>query len=589
MNLESVTSIFESYIEKKQVNYALLVSGKWGSGKTYLWKNVLSQKVKEKELKPVYVSLNGISNVKEVEGILLVNLLPDSMNNKFVKGSMNVLRNGLNALGTVFAGGIKLSDLTDGVEINLDYSKLIICFDDLERCSIPIKDILGLINDYVEHKGLKVVICAYEEEINDDEYKRIKEKVIGRTLNYKANYQDFFDSSLDVLDEVEFKTFLIERKDMIVSFFYEHDIQNLRTFNFYLNCVHEVFPMLKNQDAGIINSMLFFMLIISNEFKEGRLTCLDSGDYKGYDSPFIFNENLLRIGKKSVGEDKSDREKFVEKYLNNQEKQELFTFSEGLYDYVLTGVLAEQKITKEIENRKEKETSEEEKVLNSLMGYNFKTLENEEFEESVKKFLGYIKEGKYSMYHYPSFYKTFQYFVTNLILIKDIKEIEDVLFEGIQKAKETSEVNFLLIENLEEEPSLLDQKLIEFHYDKIKDSNRNNAINIYKYLNVIGNELSDFLNTSMVYKCLFGCLNPQEFFQKIIELSNKEMLNLNFNLKQGYKMYLNNYCESEYKFFVDFEKILKEYIASNDIKQPKRLLYGEFLTWVDEIKGKLMK
>lgn len=40
-----------------------------------------------------------------------------------------------------------------------------IIFDDLERCSIVIPNILGYINQFVENNGLKVIVIANEDEI----------------------------------------------------------------------------------------------------------------------------------------------------------------------------------------------------------------------------------------------------------------------------------------------------------------------------------------------------------------------------------------------------------------------------------------
>ena len=40
-----------------------------------------------------------------------------------------------------------------------------IVFDDLERCSIDITDLLGYINSFVEHEGVKVVVLADEGRI----------------------------------------------------------------------------------------------------------------------------------------------------------------------------------------------------------------------------------------------------------------------------------------------------------------------------------------------------------------------------------------------------------------------------------------
>lgn len=42
---------------------------------------------------------------------------------------------------------------------------LILIFDDVERCQIPISEVLGYINYFVEHAKSKVILIGNEEEI----------------------------------------------------------------------------------------------------------------------------------------------------------------------------------------------------------------------------------------------------------------------------------------------------------------------------------------------------------------------------------------------------------------------------------------
>ncbi|MCF8716515.1 hypothetical protein JM658_16960, partial [Joostella atrarenae] len=272
MNSKKIESIFEDYLNKKGTNYALLISGKWGSGKTFLWKNVLEKKAVEMDFKPVYISLNGINSVREIESILLSKVLPfsDKLENKYLINSFKFLRNGINVLGNAFGGGTQLKDITKGIEFNLDLSMMVLCFDDLERYSLPLNEILGLINDYTEHKNIKVIICADEEQVNNDEYHKIKEKIIGRTLNYTANYNELFDSYINHITETEFRDFLSNKRKTIIHFFKKHAIENLRTFGFYLENVKLLFEYYKSESDKTIESMLFFTAIISNEFKNGE-------------------------------------------------------------------------------------------------------------------------------------------------------------------------------------------------------------------------------------------------------------------------------------------------------------------------------
>ena len=169
MESKKIESIFEDYLNKENTNYALLISGKWGSGKTYLWKNVLKNSAVNEGFRPIYISLNGIESIKEAENHLFSSLLPisDKLQKKGIKDVIKLLRNTANIAGKIFGRGTQLIDFTKGIKINLDVSKTVLCFDDLERCAIEPERILGLINEYTEHKNAKVIIFSAEEEIKD--------------------------------------------------------------------------------------------------------------------------------------------------------------------------------------------------------------------------------------------------------------------------------------------------------------------------------------------------------------------------------------------------------------------------------------
>lgn len=114
--------------------------------------------------------------------------------NKFVRNNKNIIYIPLN--------GIKNIDGSEIISLFKNISDYVIVFDDLERCEMPISEILGYINDYVEHKNVKCVIVANEQEINkkidiskiksrilnmyeeNKKYKAIKEKLIGITIKY---------------------------------------------------------------------------------------------------------------------------------------------------------------------------------------------------------------------------------------------------------------------------------------------------------------------------------------------------------------------------------------------------------------------
>lgn len=65
--------------------------------------------------------------------------------------------------------------------------KLVLVFDDFERCKIGVIDLLGIINTYVEDKRIKTIVIASEDNIEDEEnYKTFKEKVVHTFKIYQT-------------------------------------------------------------------------------------------------------------------------------------------------------------------------------------------------------------------------------------------------------------------------------------------------------------------------------------------------------------------------------------------------------------------
>ena len=70
----------------------------------------------------------------------------------------------------------------------------LLIFDDVERSEMSPGELLGLINEFVEHQSKKVVLCAFiERDDADDRMKKRddflvrKEKVVGRTVKIVAD------------------------------------------------------------------------------------------------------------------------------------------------------------------------------------------------------------------------------------------------------------------------------------------------------------------------------------------------------------------------------------------------------------------
>ena len=95
----------------------------------------------------------------------------------------------------------------------LNTKDYILIFDDLERCSINIINLLGYINFFVEHQSYKVILIANEKELKKTKkYKTIKEKLIGKTFEFKTNSSLAYDSFLiELKNENRVKENILEK------------------------------------------------------------------------------------------------------------------------------------------------------------------------------------------------------------------------------------------------------------------------------------------------------------------------------------------------------------------------------------------
>lgn len=166
-----INNIYE-YITKKP-QYAILINGEWGSGKTYFLDHALADFFKEKDLPFCKISLYGITSKREIDNIIVQNRISNLPN-----------------VGKIFGLGYKYSSILGEIATNtlikseeiknqINSKKLIdslvdkltivdediIIFDDLERCNLSINEIFGYIDDYVESKHCSCIIVANEKEI----------------------------------------------------------------------------------------------------------------------------------------------------------------------------------------------------------------------------------------------------------------------------------------------------------------------------------------------------------------------------------------------------------------------------------------
>lgn len=273
-NQELIIEYIKGYISNETgLNSAVMIKGVWGCGKTYFVKEILSSKLKylldEEKKHLCYISLNGISSIKDFMKRIQSVIIKTNLNFKCIEPSsydidiitgLDSIFDEINLQGWVnLAFGAKRKLENRFTKNNIGASVFV--FDDLERCAIPLKEILGAINDLVEHMNCKCIIIANEDEINKEQnFEKIKEKFISRTIEFKPNIDDFFSSQrrkynvqpLGKLNNKNWEAFIKERS-------YSNNI-NLRTIQSALTITNEIIKIcqeeLFKEDDSIVQYIL---------------------------------------------------------------------------------------------------------------------------------------------------------------------------------------------------------------------------------------------------------------------------------------------------------------------------------------------
>lgn len=268
--------------ERRTLDYAVLLDGAWGSGKTHLANKFLDNHA-ARGGKHLYVSLYGITSTRQIEEEFY-RLLHPVLSSKGVRMAGVLLRGAAKGFLRIDLGGgdstkesvtlsvpeIDLTEFMDGPGTRL------LVFDDLERCKMPISDVLGYINAFVEHDRLKVVILANEAELTlrEADYPSIKEKLVGQTLRVRPDVAAAYPAFLEQITAERVRNLLTEKRELVLAVHASSGTENLRILNHAMGdfeCIAEHVPDSDWAKDDALQLLLQQTLAMSMEVRAGRL------------------------------------------------------------------------------------------------------------------------------------------------------------------------------------------------------------------------------------------------------------------------------------------------------------------------------
>lgn len=457
--MNNLNQIIPQYLAT-QTNYALLITGNWGVGKTYYYKNTLEKVIVEtetiedasKKYRSIYISLFGLQTIEEIQRQIFLSLYP-ILKNKYTKLSFSLFKPLARGIMTLKNWGnpddyfseIK-PDKGDWINLN----QLVICLDDLERKSenLPLEELIGFINSLVENNDAKIILIANEDKIDEDKYNDLKEKVIGVTVEFLPDFEKRLKSIIDSRYLDGFKTYaeFLEKNISRLLEFEKAIDGNLRILIFALDHLHTIYAQIRNevldQPRGAksiikdkLDLILHFSMAISIEYRKGNISFsrregIDiSGISNLISSATLFDKN---DGKEEVEPDY--RTIFLEKYYSRTAE---YHFFDSIYSFITGGgPFIVDRIQLEVNKAFHvvgNEILPHYLLLQKLSYRNYLSLGEKEYRKLTREMVELAARGNYCLGDYPTIF----HFATrfeNLLNFK-IESLVKRLKKGLKIAK----------------------------------------------------------------------------------------------------------------------------------------------------------
>lgn len=416
--MEHIEAAIQNYLNSND-EFALLIDGDWGTGKTYFIQNTLLSDIdslkSEKVIKKIYVSLYGQTSVESIKKVIIAQIFNHV--SKFYSKSAEGAKNVFSYINLPFVDTEKLtgdlikyldkdsvSKIKKGLQNNEDIFTVII--DDLERIHdiSSINDLFGFIrNELLDILNLKVIIIGNMKEVENhfnNQYSNLdkyKEKVIGRTLKFENNTQiafelleknlkGYFDD--EVLKDKKFRKELtslfgdpklslsnnevLSDKDKGDKIEYKNNYLNLRTLQLVLSDFKIFYNNINHKDnkCEYQKSLLYSLFIVNNEYRNGN-----------------YNEDRLPYLANGISLYDSNTKLVYKRYMNNYQVSKLVYIDQEIVKYVLHNDCDFEKYLDNLSTYLDNHLNPKEDISQSLYTINMKEFDTEqqlkELEETI--------------------------------------------------------------------------------------------------------------------------------------------------------------------------------------------------------------
>ena len=624
--MEDLVESILDYVRADYTDYAIMINGEWGSGKTYFWNNKIRKKIDNmrlngKQYTTIYMSLYGISNLEEISKKIFIETT--QLMDKNLRRYME--QNGQTTIPEYAKTGIDMANLF-GIAQNEDkvnYGEFfstddkVLCFDDLERANVDVIDILGYINNFVEHDHIKTIIICNEKELSTklksnnlemktfiatymldkqgellktdkpmvekikdkiehvfdkaNEYERIKEKLIGETFEYAPKFDYIINGILMRYEnDPDLIRFLRENTNLIISTFNKSGTRNLRILKHSLNDFQKVFEMVEknypNVSNRVLQTMLIFTIAISFEIKAGKITKDKFIDIKNNDEykAILVSSRILM----------DNRQFYIKEFDNNyyynfKTEYRFFKFIEY---YVSTRIFDMRTFKENMEVILNTAGLMKMPAYKRLLTEEYWKISDDEFADVINEIIENIKRGEIELVDLVKIYAYFSYFSRKGLILYDLPTLKSLFISGMNMASVNSkycedvekELAKIALEEVSEDMDEILSRFYELN-EQLKDKMyKEKADEIFKCIPMKMEKFYDRFDKECMNIPIFKYEEPRQLFQRISCASNEDIVIIKEKLINRADKYTKE-LEPEIKKLKELKQIIDEYTVEKDI------------------------
>ncbi len=625
--MEDLVESILDYVRADYTDYAIMINGEWGSGKTYFWNHKIKNKIESLQLNgknytTIYMSLYGISNLEEISKKIFIET--SQLMDKNLKKYMD--SHGQTNIPEYAKTGLDMANFF-GVTKNgekVDYEKFfstddkVLCFDDLERANVDVVDILGYINNFVEHDHIKTIIICNEKELatkfkssniemktfiatylldkqddlaktdekpmvekirdkieyvfdNANDYERIKEKLIGETFEYAPKFNYIINGLLLRFENnPDLIRFLRENTNLIISTFNKSGTRNLRILKHALNDFKKIFENVNkaypNTKLRVLQTMLIFTIAVSFEIKAGKITknkFINIQSNEEYRAILVSSRVLM-----------DNRQFYIKEFDNNYYfnfKSE-YRFFKFIEIYVRTRIFDMKALKKDMDAIINTIDTEKLPGYKRLLTEEYWKISDEQFPGVINEVLEDVKNGKLQLIEIVKLFSYFSYFIKRGLIANDLVQTKQLFIDGMNKAVQNSQY----CDNVEEELSRVginetgpEIEEVLKHFENLNNKleekmYKDKADSIFRCIPIKMEMFYDRFDSECMEFPIFKYYDAYRMFQRITCASNEDIVRIKEMLIDRARKNSET-LKVEYEFMKQLKRVLEDYCRGKEI------------------------